>query len=173
MRHAAFAAAVGAAIAGCAVPPAATTWPDDLPPRDAFARAWEADPENQKLQALDPYLAWVRLFYAGNAFAPGWAASSLSLLRDLPEDGRRSLAPRLDGLARLLSADWAKDNRRRRVTSDLLALWGAALRRARARQRVPDTVDRIAEDARALLDGALKPDEIAAARYDDLPFARP
>jgi len=172
MRHAAFAAACGAVLAGCAAPSAPATWPDDLPPREACVRAWGKDPENRKLQTLDQYLAWVRLFYSGTALAPGWTAASRSLLGDVPEDDRPALLPRLEGLGRLLSADWAKDNRLRRVNNGLLSLWGAALKRARAARCVRDTVDRIDGDARALLAGTLRAAEITPARYAEPPFAR-
>ncbi len=172
MRQPAIAAAAGV-IAGCAVArPHDDDWPAGQPPKHHFTRSWESDAENAKLQTLEQYLHWVRKFYEGTPIAPGWTAASRRLLENRPEEARSRIKPRLAELGALICADWAKDNRRRRIDNRMLAVWGAAMRNAGPTGRVEAALDLIAADARAVREGTLPPEQVTSERYTGVALAR-
>lgn len=156
MKSAAIAAAALSLALGCAAPAVRTAdWPAELPPRDLFVRAWHDDAENRALQPLDDYLGWVVRFHAGSVLAPGWTGATRDLLRGLASEERTALEVRLDALGRLLAAEWAKDNRRRRIDSVRISQWASDLRSARREGLTLETLDRIARDAQARVSLAL------------------
>jgi hypothetical protein len=81
--------------------------------------------------------------------------------------------PELTRLGQLLSSEWAKDNRIRRISSGALAVWGGVLSEACRRGTAMATLDTIAADVRGLLAGRLDPDSVTRDRYLGSASSRP
>lgn len=144
-------------------PPA--DWPPELPQRERFTEAWEADAANRQLQDLDTYLGWVQRFYAGNNLVPGWTTMTLELQARVKSSGWQAVAPRLQALGERIAVEWAKDNSLRRINTRCAAVWRDALQEALVRDDLDTFLSRLEADVTALLDGSLAADLIRFERY--------
>jgi len=157
------------ALCGCAVPHYAKgQWPEALPPESHYGRAYNADAENAKVQTAEQYFDWVLRFYRGYSFYPGWGHQEKTLAKMMTAEEWAALAPRVGELARVISTEWSKDNRVRKLDSDMLVLWGGVLKKAAGLRRVDAAVARLHEDAEAVSAGKLGKAEVTAARYEGL-----
>lgn len=152
-------------LSGCAspAPPAGDSY---------FGRVWSQDARNGEFQSIDQYLAWVASFYEGSPLVPGWKRRQADLCASLDPAEARIAEPQLECLGRLLSSEWAKDNRCRRVGSDLLQLWAAVLREAREEGRLIEGLDAVMGDVRAILSGDLPGAAVTGDRYARLAASR-
>jgi len=158
-----------AALAACtSVPIDAAAWPPGVPARDYYERAYEADPSNAAVQTKDDYLSWVGKFYFGNGLVGGWHKTSADLAKDLEPRQRVLVEPKLSYLGQLISSEWSKHNKTRRVTSEMLQLWGSVMTKAKAEKRIEPAIDRLLEDARGLVNGDVEKKAIRTSRYKDL-----
>lgn len=88
-----------------------------------FREAYDADPDNQKLQkwnGKDGYLANVHFFYA-NPQWDGWQTVERQLLKiyiGLPTDEFSRIQQILMNLGKRIGAEWAKHDAARKVNSD-------------------------------------------------------
>lgn len=133
-----------------------------------FDRVWRQDALNREVQSREDYLEWVASFYAGSPFIPGWTRRQAELAASVDPAEARIAEPQLECLGRLLSSEWAKDNRIRLVGSDLIVLWASVLSEARDEGRLVDALDALLADVRSLLAGALDAGEITPDRYEKL-----
>ena len=116
-----------------------------------FNRVWRADAANREVQSRDEYLAWVASFYEGSPVVAGWTRRQVELCASLDPAEARVAEPLIECLGRLLSSEWAKDNRHRRVNSEALATWAGVLSEARDEGRLLAALDSIIADVRYLL----------------------
>lgn len=151
---------------GCASASAASDpWPSGLPPRGFYEAVWEGDPKNREVEPLEEYVTWVVRFYRGSLLAPGWGASQEKLVAGLEADDQLLLAAKLACLGQMVSAEWAKHNERRRITTEMLRTWSRVLVQAKGQGHALASVDRLIVDVSALLKGELEPAAISADRY--------
>jgi hypothetical protein len=115
----------------------------------------------------------VESFYRGSVLVPGWTRRQVSLVGLLGPDESRLAEPELTRLGQLLSSEWAKDNRIRRISSEELAVWGGVLSEACRRGTAMAALDTIGADVRGLLDGRLDPDAVTRDRYLGAATSRP
>ena len=54
------------ALVGCQSLTDSADWPSDVPERDYFLDAYQADTENQQEQTQQQYLSWIIRFYQGS-----------------------------------------------------------------------------------------------------------
>lgn len=148
-------------IAGCAFRTPRTHDP-------AFELAWEEDEINKSLQPREEYLKWVSNFYKGSPFVPGWTKRQEELCAPLSPAEAPVAEARLEKLGRALATEWAKDNKHRKINSDLLRLVADILVEARDDSRLVEVVDALLRDVKALVDGELKPNAVTKDRYEKI-----
>jgi hypothetical protein len=153
-------------LAGCAGPAVVEDhWPAQLPPRAYYERIWQEDEANQTLQNLPTYLGWVVSFYRGSLLASGWTKTETELLAGLAPADYALVAPKVRCLGELISGEWAKDNRCRRIGSPMLVTWGRAMTEGKNQGRIEPLLDRILADVRGLLRLEVDESQISRARY--------
>jgi hypothetical protein len=156
-------------LAACATPPTEPeAWPQAIPTRSYYEKSYANDPINQKEQSFDDYLVWVIRFYHGYGIAEGWKKSEAKLMDGMEPSEIVLLHPKVAYLGMLMSSEWAKHNKKRRITTEMLVLWGQVMTQAKADKHIETVVDRLIGDVRALIIGELKPKEIKTARYSDV-----
>jgi hypothetical protein len=159
---------------GCgSIPVEPAGWPAGLPPRAYYESAWEASGENREIETFEEYLTWVGRFYKGTPVSLGWTGVSEKVLADLEPEEARILAPRLACLGQTVSAEWAKDNEYRRVSTEVLRLWVRVLVQAKGHGKALVATDWLLSDTVALIRGELEPAAISADRYHDATTAGP
>jgi len=157
-------------VAGCAVVPVVgPRWPDEAPEQAYFARAYDEDPANKEVQTRDAYIDWVKQFYSGSVLYPyGWLELQHWLLRATVASSREETADKVRRLGQEIAAEWAKDNRLRRISSAMLVLWSEVIQKAVETGSQLAAIDRIEADVIAILDRRLPPEAINAKRYAPL-----
>ena len=157
------------AASGCAsVPTEPAEWPAAIPTRAYYVTVYAGDETNQSVQSLEAYLVWVVRFYHGFGPAEGWKKIEAKLVDGLKPQETMLLEPKMAYLGMLMSGEWAKENTHRRVTTEMLMLWGSVLTRAKAGGNADAVLDRLIADVRGILSNDVKPKEIKTARYADL-----
>jgi len=159
-----------ATLAACSLFRPATdsqAWPEDLPARDYFEAVYEADSANQELQSKQAYLSWIIRFYQGSAiYRRGWNDLVPDVIAGIePPEQQQALERQLHSIGRRISADWAKDNSVRQITTAHLATWGQAMNESVVRDEQVELVQQIARDVDRLLQNQLEPQAIVASRY--------
>ncbi len=161
---------------GCTTPPTRETpiapqaeWPSGAPSKAHYARLYESDEANRRVQTRAEYYRWIIRFYEGWAMFPaGWNDTEAQLLEGVDAERYPILKAKVSYLGHLVSGEWAKDNGVRRIHSSMLAVWGELLRSAREQAEKERTIDHVTGDVLALLSGALSADAIGPERYRDL-----
>jgi hypothetical protein len=105
-----------------------------------FEKAHGADPKNAARQPFEDYWNWIKVFLiTGGAGQRGWLEQGDEVLRAVKRTAAaEDLLGRLRTIGRGIAAEWAKENRSRRVYSTFLqgspnlAEWGKQLQRAAA-----------------------------------------
>lgn len=116
-----------------------------------FIEAWNDDSRNREIQTRDEYLMWVNSFYDGTPLVPGWARRQEELCGSLDPEQAALAALKLEALGRLLAAEWAKDNRVRRVDSNFLVRLAKELADARDSGSLIETLDELLEQRPELI----------------------
>ncbi len=147
-------------------------WPTDMPPEDYYATSYSADLENAKIQGPGDYFDWVLRFYKGYQIVPGWRSQETALAKLLTDEEYLALSPQIAYLGQIISAEWAKDNKLRKIDNTMLALWGKVLQKSSAAHKAGGALDRLIEDAEAVLVGRLAKSDIKNERYADLLAAK-
>lgn len=146
-------------VIGCAASPR-------RPFDSSFDRAWDEDEHNRVVQSRKEYLKWVSLFYDGSTFVQGWTARQAELCQALEPDAAREAEPRLADFGRLVAAEWAKDNRLRRIDSVLVARMADILEKAREAGRLLEVLEALTNDVRSVIAGRQEAEAITAERYE-------
>lgn len=143
-------------------------WPAELPNRQYFIAAYDADSVNQELQTVEAYLQWVVSFYEGTLVAPtGWSAMQTLVVKAALPSKRNALNEQLFLLGRQIAAEWAKENSGRAIDSRMLGIWGAVIQLSASPNEQNAAIQLIASDVNALLLGKLEYSEIRDARYEE------
>jgi hypothetical protein len=129
-------------------------------PIEAEIRAeYQRDLTNQKLQTWREYWDWVQSFYKGNLLAGGWTKYSQATLAVVKADGdRRMILTKINRLGKVISKEWAKDGRVRRITTMDLRRWNDTISDARrtddgSGQGIRNAIDTIRDQAEKQLAG--------------------
>jgi hypothetical protein len=150
----------------------AEAWPEAVPSRGYYERIWESDARLQQLQPREQYLAWVLRFYSGSFLVPGWTQREAEIASLLSPEESRLGEPDLALLGQLISSEWSKPDPIRRISPQMLSLWGKAVAGARDSGQIVPVLERIRDDVRLLLAGALEPTAVTADRYPALAFTK-
>jgi hypothetical protein len=124
---------------------------------------WDADATNRRAQCREEYSGFIVSFYRGSLVAGGWLSVQRRLLEPLTWDERRVLEPELTALGMIISAEWAKDNSCRRITSSMLMTWARTLSDARDHASLATAIATVHREALALLRGEATADRKPAA----------
>ena len=123
-------------------------------PVEAEIRAeYQRDLSNQKFQTWREYWGWVQDFYKGNLLADGWTKYSQTTLDVVKaEANRRTIMTKINRLGKVISQEWAKSGKIRRITTTDLRRWHDAIGEARRRddgtgQEITKAIDAICERA--------------------------
>lgn len=168
-----FAGAAVVLILGCSAPPARqppaapqVEWPSGAPPKPYYARLYENDDANRRVQTATEYYRWVIRFYEGwPMFPAGWRDTETQLLEGVNDERYPIIKAKLSYLGHLVSGEWAKDNGVRRIHSSMLMVWGQLLREAHEDAEKERIIDHVTDDVLALLSGTLDTDVIGLERY--------
>jgi hypothetical protein len=160
-------------LTSCATIEPREPWPDGAAPRENFVRHFRGDRQNQQLQTEAEYLSWVRRFYLGNGFAPGWLAITEQVKKARGGDHREQVARQLYELGERIASEWARDNSLRLINTRSTAIWGQAAQEAARHRDLENFLPLMARDVDALLAGRIRCSDISFARYyayDSIPF---
>jgi len=150
---------------GCVMPVYRTgDWPAGVPAEDRFAAVYESDARNREIQSAPEYFKWVLSFYQGNGIVGGWTSQQATLAK-LMGDEYGTLEPRVTELGRIVAGEWAKDNKVRRIDTDLLVLWGHVLKSGAKERRGRDVVELVTADAQSVIAGTLAKSDVRKDRY--------
>jgi len=130
-----------------------------------FDRAWNEDVSNRTVQSRADYLRWVDVFYDGFAFQPGWVGRQSELCRSLAPAEALLAEPRLEALGRTMAAEWAKNNLRRRVSTDLVRRMAKIMVDARDGGRLIAVLDALQDDVQSVIAGRLEEVVLTPDRY--------
>lgn len=157
-------------ISACQTRISESDWPTNLPPQAYFVESGTrligaSTPDFER--KLSAYLTWIKRFYLGSIIYPlGWNEMSESVVASLDDvEEKEDIADRLFELGKLISAEWAQENKDRRITSTNVAAWGNALRTAVEVNEQDEFVTRVERDVQDLLAGKLDPKEVTRERY--------
>lgn len=146
-------------------------WSDELPPRAYFENYYARDTEHQAVTSLNEYLLWIQRFYFGWEFySRGWLQTTNELLETLTnEDEKQYARERSLLIAKLISAEWAKNKNYRVINTRHLVIWGEAVNRSIEKKEQIKILDRILVDVNDLLCEQIEPKMIADNRYYETP----
>jgi hypothetical protein len=104
-------------------------------PREAdFRPEYDRDAANQARESWSEYWSWVKTFYQGNLFSPGWTAEGTASLQGVrSEKAREELRSDLNELGRRVAAEWSKDNGVRKIDTAALRVLGGRITKAAKR----------------------------------------
>ena len=160
--------ALSAIISGCATLTSPQSWPENLPERAYFIQSYRAYTGRSPSRAeLETHLHWIKRFYHGTIIYPtGWNDMSAQLVDSLylAED-KQVAAQRLFELGKVISVEWAKSNKVRKINSSNIGVWANSLRSSAERSEQLVFIGLVEKDVEALLTGSLKSTEISNQRY--------
>lgn len=140
-------------------------WIEDVPARSYFQKHWQSDSANQQLQNEDEYLVWVQRFYQGFKLAPGWLELTKQIENGIPAKERKRVHRILTELGGKICAEWAKNNKVRKINSRSAAIWRDAVRESLAQDDLYPFLERLERDINNMLAGKLSNDQIYFERY--------
>ena len=155
--------------AGCIAPHyRENEWPSGMPAKSYYTDIFERDAENAKQQTREAYLSWAIRFYEGYSIYGGWKKTSARLLAYVSEEWRSVMAARMAYWGQLVSGEWAKHNRVRRISAKSLSLWMGVLKRSKKEALLSKAVDAFLVDTLSILDGSMEPSDVTSDRYASL-----
>lgn len=94
----------------------------------------KVEPEaDQTLKSLAPAeMKWFQRFQEGVPFFDGWKKITQMVVERFPEHERDQIKVIMHALGHKIGSEWSRDNRVRRVNTDMLRVWGKDLRKAGA-----------------------------------------
>ncbi len=147
-----------------------TAWPSNIPPKAYFVEVGRdlIGPDSNNLERqLNSYLLWIKRFYQGSIIYPlGWNEMTDTLVASLGEPADPiEVRQRMYELGRKISAEWAQDDKKRKINSANVAAWGSALRTAVEYKQQVRFIEQVERDVDDLLSGKIDSSEISRARY--------
>ena len=97
---------------------------------------------------------WYETFQKGNMLADGWVHISTDILTRIPAAEREPRQKKLLQLGDKIGREWCKDNKTRKINTDMLKKWGKILKDAS--RKSPGELDLALAHINRLVDGALK-----------------
>ncbi len=153
-------------LVACSSLPKESEWPEQLPDKHYFISYYKQSVSNSEYQSLHNYLSWVVKFYEGTHLQPkGWLATSVDIIEAVPATEQEQLADQMRYLGQAISAEWAMDNRARKLNTRNMSVWGSAMREAIVQDDVINLVERIQQDVDDLLAGNLNKKQVTDDRY--------
>jgi hypothetical protein len=107
-------------------------WYSPLP--EDFRPEYTQDTANQRKQTWDQYWGWVKSFYKGTFFVPGWtdrAKGATNVVAAGP--ARRKVIKEVTDFGKEICKEWAKDASVCKIGSSDLIRWGKAVEKAKAK----------------------------------------
>lgn len=158
------------ALAACQTRISDASWPNDIPPKAYFVEVGRAliEPDSSTFERqLNTYLVWIKRFYQGSIIYPlGWNEMTDTLVSSLDESADHGdVRQRMYELGRKISAEWAQDDRKRKINSANVAAWGSALRTAVEFKQQVRFIEQVERDVEDLLSGKIDSSDINRARY--------
>lgn len=145
------------------------SWPEAMPPKAYFVDYYNKDPEHQKVLSLDSYLRWIKRFYLGwELYRQGWLKVAHKLPQTVPPEEQAEVKSKVLEIGRLVSPEWAKNQRYRVIHTQHLGIWGNAINESITRSEQNQLLDRIHKDVLALLDKEITPKDITEDRYYEI-----
>lgn len=97
---------------------------------------------------------WYETFQKGNMLADGWVHISTDILTRIPAEERPHHQKNLLQLGDKIGREWCKDNKTRKINTDMLKKWGKILKDAS--RKSPGELDKALANINRQVDGALK-----------------
>ena len=155
-------------LSGCAEYPITNSdWPTGLPAYEIFRDNYRRDSDNAQYQSLEQYLTWAKRFYLGWELYPtGWNSLSRDLMLRIDDPSMTAkLEASLKRLGTIIAAEWAKDNRIRRINTRQVSIWGNALLNSIQHHETSNILELVAKDVEDLLENRISSDEITENRF--------
>ncbi len=142
-------------------------WPDQMPKRSLFLKAYHADTENKQIQTREEYLLWIQRFYLGwEIYRNGWLKVTNQLLEETTnQQDRKIIEKKMQQIGFKISCEWAKKNKHRQIFTRHVSIWGNALLESLDRNEPLTLIDKVNADVDALLLHQLHPKAITENRY--------
>ena len=154
-------------VSGCSTYYKVKSWPEEIPSRSYFTDYYAQDTENQRLISEKEYLVWIHRFYYGwELYRRGWLRATDELVSTIDEPHEKVQARETSTtIGQLVAPEWAKNPNYRVINTRHLIIWGNALNESMIRDEQILILNQILSDVKALLDGDIKPKELASNRY--------
>lgn len=157
------------AISGCQTLDTAKHWPDDVPKRSIFVKAYleKRNVKSVEQKVLDQHLIWIIRFYQGTVIYPnGWNRASKTLLASIDDKKTKKRVDRkIRALGIKIVNEWSQENQYRNINSSNIATWGSALRTSAERNDQENYIDTLNKDVHRLISRELSPSDISYERY--------
>lgn len=142
-------------------------WPDQVPNRSLFIKAYNADTQNKQIQTQEEYLLWIQRFYMGwEIYRNGWLKVTNQLTEQTADDqDKKIIEKKMQQIGLKISCEWAKKSRHRKIFTRHVSIWGNALLESLDRNEPLLLIDKVNADVDALLAHKLQPKTITENRY--------
>jgi hypothetical protein len=142
-------------------------WPDQVPKRSLFLKAYQLDQENKRIQSQEEYLLWIQRFYLGwEIYRNGWLKVTNQLVEETHNpDDRKIVEKKMQQIGLKISREWAKKHKQRKIFTRHVSIWGNALLESLDRNEPLLLIEKVNADVDALLAHKLQPKAITASRY--------
>ncbi len=142
-------------------------WPDQVPKRSLFLKAYQLDEENKRIQSQEEYLLWIQRFYLGwEIYRNGWLKVTNQLMEETHNpDDRKNVEKKMQQIGLKISREWAKKHKQRKIFTRHVSIWGNALLESLDRNEPLALIEKVNADVDALLAHKLQPKAITASRY--------
>lgn len=156
-------------ISGCQTLDTSKYWPNDIPDRSIFVKAYmdKRNLESVDPRVLDSHLIWIIRFYHGTVIYPnGWNQASEMLLASVDEKQlKKEISIKINELGIKIANEWAQENEFRNINNTNIATWGSALRTSAERDDQEGFIAKIDADVDALVERRISPSDISYERY--------
>jgi hypothetical protein len=105
-----------------------------IPVKEDYHSAYRNDEQNKSHQTWEDYWSWVETFYKGNVLVSGWTFQCKEMISDIRDNSVRSeLQRKMNELGKVISREWAKDSRVRKIDSKMVLTWYQQMKEFKAR----------------------------------------
>jgi hypothetical protein len=122
------------AVRGCfsTDPSESDAWYTPLP--EDFRPEYSKDAANQRKQTWNQYWGWVKSFYEGSFFCPGWTDRAKGATKVVAAGpARRKVIKDVTDFGKEICKEWAKDASVCKIGTSDLVRWGKVVEKARAK----------------------------------------
>jgi len=96
---------------------------------------------------------WFRKFYDGTFLVQGWKSRMKQILEGLPPGDREEMRGLLTALGEKIGREWARENKIRRIDTEMLQQWGQELMSAKRKgpRQLARQIHELAQEVKQLL----------------------